>query len=314
MDKSILTVNSVQKQFASVRAVNNLSFNVKEREIFALLGPNGAGKTTMVRMLLNIIKPDVGSIEYAINGTEDPVVQSNMVGYLPEERGLYQDVPVIRTLIYMGVIRGLERTDAHKRALYWLERFELKDRAHEKVEALSKGNQQKVQFIASIIHSPRFAILDEPFSGLDPINQEVFLHIIRELCDRGTTVLLSAHQMQLVESIADRILLINNGKEVLTGTLDELRLAVGMDETITVVFTEENPDITLLTRHPSIKEIQKKNGNEYKLFLKDGKSLSDLLQTLGASYAIKDIHTRRISLHDIFLQAVHSTTKGNHYE
>lgn len=219
---TVLSVDSITKQFANVNAVDGLSFDVREGEIFALIGPNGAGKTTTVRMLTGIIKPDSGSIRYTLNGQSAWPAASDL-GYLPEERGLYKDMPVVQTLAHMAALRGMKRADADAAALEWLSAVSLKERALDKLETLSKGNQQKIQFISAVLHRPRFIILDEPFSGLDPLNQEFFSDQIRRLRDEGATILLSAHQMQLVERLADRVLLLNRGRAVLYGTLDEIR-------------------------------------------------------------------------------------------
>ena len=219
----ILTVRDVTKTYANVRAVAGVSFVVRPGEIFALLGPNGAGKTSLVRMLLGILRQDEGDIEYCIHGNVPEWPDSGDLGYLPEDRGLYKDIPVLRTLVYFGVLRGMRRRAARAAALEWLDRLGLADRAGVRLDALSKGNQQNVQFISAVLHRPAFAVLDEPFSGLDPLNQEVFAAVFRELRDEGMTVLLSAHQMQLVEKLADRVLLMNNGREVLSGTVDEMR-------------------------------------------------------------------------------------------
>jgi len=204
----ILKVDSIRKQFGKITAVNNLSFSINRGEIFALLGPNGAGKTTIVRMLMDIIKPDEGIIEFYLNENKNSRIPlASELGYLPEERGLYQEIPIIKTLTFMGVIRGMIKKQAEKSAEEWLEKLELYERKNEKLSTLSKGNQQKVQFISSVLHNPSFAVLDEPFAGFDPINQEAFLMIIKELRDKGTTILLSAHQMHLVERITDRVLI-----------------------------------------------------------------------------------------------------------
>jgi ABC-2 type transport system ATP-binding protein len=219
----LLSVRHVVKRFVSTTAVNDVSFDLHSGEVFALLGPNGAGKTTLLRMLLGLMYPDAGEIRFA-DGVPLPPSQ---IGYLPEDRGLYQDVPVLRTLIYFGRLRGMTRTDAQQSAERWLERLDLHDRRGELLKALSKGNQQKVQFISAVLHAPRLAVLDEPFSGLDPLNQDLFLTLFRELRAAGTTILLSAHQMQLVERSADRLLVMNRGRVVLAGTLDELRARHG---------------------------------------------------------------------------------------
>ena len=223
MQDHILSVDAVEKEFGVIRAVDRLSFSVRRGEIFAFLGPNGAGKSTTVRMLVGILRPDAGRIRYHLNGETAARLDSSLLGYLPEDRGLYPDVPLVRTLTYMGTIRGMGRLAASRAAMEWLERLDLADRAHDKLDALSKGNQQKVQFIAAVLHRPAFAVLDEPFSGLDPLRQDLFLDILRELRDGGTTVLLSAHQMSLVERVADRVLLMSRGREVLSGTIEDIK-------------------------------------------------------------------------------------------
>lgn len=214
-----LQIDRVEKRYATVQAVAGLSLDVHAGEMVALLGPNGAGKTTLIRMLVGITRPDAGRILW--DGATAALPPSAL-GYLPEDRGLYQDVPVRRTLAYFARLRGVPRAEAERRADAWLERFDLKDRGAERLSALSKGNQQKVQFAAAVLHNPRFAILDEPFSGLDPINQELFLGLVRELRDQGATILFSAHQMSLVERLADRVFVVHRGRELLHGTTADL--------------------------------------------------------------------------------------------
>ncbi len=220
--QDLVTVQNITKRFGDRAAVDNLSFTVRRGEVFALLGPNGAGKTTAVRMLAGIIRPDDGRIAITIDGRTTDALPPAEGAYLPEERGLYRDVPVLRTLVYFGRLRGLERGEAERRATMWLERMGLGPRAEDRVDALSKGNQQRVQLIASIIHRPMIAILDEPFTGLDPVSQEFFLELITELRADGMTILLSGHQMDLIERAADRILLMNHGREILSGSVGDL--------------------------------------------------------------------------------------------
>jgi ABC-2 type transport system ATP-binding protein len=227
MSEPLLTVTSVRKRFTRVLAVDGLSLEANPGEIVALLGPNGAGKTTLIRMIVGIFRPDEGTIRFARNGASADRPDPASIGYLPEERGLYRDLAVLRTLTYFGVLRGMSRGQAESRSRDWLRRFDLLDRAAEKLEALSKGNQQKVQLIASIVHSPTLAIWDEPFSGLDPVNQEVVLGMLRDLKAEGATVLLSAHQMELVERVADRAIVIHRGREVASGSMDVLRRGGG---------------------------------------------------------------------------------------
>lgn len=239
INTTVLRVNSISKSFANIMAVNNISFTVNQGDIFAFLGPNGAGKTTTLRVILDIIKPDDGEIEWCLNGRRDHLPEASQIGYLPEERGLYPDIPVIKSLVYLASIRGMEKGEAKKAAMEWLEKLGLANRAKEKLQVLSKGNQQKIQFIASILHKPAFAILDEPFSGLDPVNQESFIDFIKEINNQGTTILLSAHQMPLVEKLANKIFLINNGQELYNGTLQGIYQA----------FTSHKPDLHEIFLH-----------------------------------------------------------------
>jgi ABC-2 type transport system ATP-binding protein len=219
MSTPFLAVRDVRKQYATVRAVDGISFDVWPSEILALLGPNGAGKTTLLRMLVDITRPDSGSITYADGAS---AIAPGALGYLPEDRGLYRDLPVVRTLAYFGRLQGMDARVAEKSARDWLARLDLAERANDNLGTLSKGNQQKVQFISSVLHAPRFAILDEPFSGLDPLNQDLFLGLVRELRDGGTTVLLSAHQMSLVERLADRAIVMHRGRVLVQGSVSEL--------------------------------------------------------------------------------------------
>lgn len=307
----ILKVDSILKQFGKITAVKNLSFNINRGEIFALLGPNGAGKTTTVRMLMDIIKPDKGIIEFYLHeNISSQIPLASELGYLPEERGLYQEIPIIKTLVFMGVIRGMNKKQAEKSAEKWLEKLELYDRKNEKLSTLSKGNQQKVQFISSVLHNPLFAVLDEPFAGFDPINQEAFLMIIKELRDKGTTILLSAHQMHLVERIADRVLLLNNGKKIAYGTVDEIKKDYSTGEKI-IINVESKPDLSLLQNDDAVEKVEFINDTEIKIFLKQNKSLSGLLNKAATNYKITSVKTEHISLHDIFIDKVNKDKGDN---
>ncbi len=217
---AFLSITDVEKRYATVLAVDGISLDVHEGELVALLGPNGAGKTTLLRMLVGITRPDRGTIAWP--GAGSARLAPADLGYLPEDRGLYQDIPVVRTLAYFARLRGVPAAEADRSAREWLERLGLAERAGERLGALSKGNQQKVQFAAAVLHRPRFAILDEPFSGLDPLNQELFLDLVRGLRSAGTTVLFSAHQMALVERLADRVFVMHRGRELLHGATRDL--------------------------------------------------------------------------------------------
>lgn len=305
MAQPILEVDAITKDFQNVRAVDGLSFRVHAGEIFALLGPNGAGKTTTVRMLLGIVRPDSGTIHYGLPSGPNRRVRAADLGYLPEDRGLYKDMPIRRTLVYMGVLRGMTHPAANSAATQWLKRFDLFAQADDKLETLSKGNQQKVQFISSILHSPAFAVLDEPFSGLDPVNQDLFLETIRGLSDAGTTVLLSAHQMELVERLADRVLLMNRGREVLQGTISSLKERART--THTVLVTVDGPaDPTAFSTFQAVLGVDQTADGRLALHLKKGERLNELLAAVAAKVLITAVHSQPVTLHEIYVEAVRS--------
>jgi ABC-2 type transport system ATP-binding protein len=308
MNSPLLEVDSIEKEFESVKAVDRLSFYVQPGEIFALLGPNGAGKTTVVRMLLRILYPDRGTIRYGIAGTFRDRALSQEIGYLPEDRGLYREIQISRTLTYMGILRGMKREAAARAAGEWLERLELDDRKNEKLDQLSKGNQQKVQFIASILHRPKFAILDEPFSGLDPLNQEFFLKIIRDLQSSGMTILLSAHQMDLVQRLADRVLLVNRGRAVLQGTIAEVRASSAAHKKV-VLRMDGATDTSLFARFEAVEHFHAVSDGEYAFLLRRGESLSRFLAEASAHLSISEIRSEDPSLHEIFLDTINHESR-----
>jgi len=218
---SIVELSHVTKSFGSLKAVDDVSLAVEPGEFFGLLGPNGAGKTTSIRILLDIFKPDNGSVSI-LGGpmTED---KKNRIGYMPEERGLYQDIPLERALTYLASLKGLSTADIHARLGGYLERFDLASSRKKKVKELSKGMQQKAQIISTIIHQPELLIIDEPFSGLDPVNTQMVKDLLLDLHRQGATIIMSTHQMHQVEELCDRILLIDHGKVMLSGPLAEIR-------------------------------------------------------------------------------------------
>jgi len=307
MTKKLVEVNSISKEFKNVKAVNNFSFDIFEGEIFALLGPNGAGKTTTVRMLLGIINPDSGIIKYNMNSSTNVNLEFTNFGYLPEDRGLYKDIPVLKTLTYFGLLKGMKKQDAKNTALTWLEKLGLKERSRDKLETLSKGNQQKVQFIASILHRPVFAIMDEPFLGLDPVNQDLLLNLLLDLKKNGTTVLLSSHQMQLVERVADRIILMSEGHEVISGSLESIRKGFDSLNKITLSVSGD-PPIDKLEKHPALKRMIKSAKDQYTFFIKEGELLSNFLVSAGEHLNITHINSEKTSSHDIFIQTLKSKT------
>jgi ABC-2 type transport system ATP-binding protein len=300
---TILKVSSLSKSFMNVQAVRNISFSLEEGDIFAFLGPNGAGKTTTLRILLDIIKPDSGQIEWNLNGKNNSLPEAGHVGYLPEERGLYPDIPIIKSLVYLASIRGMDPSEARSAAMEWLERLDLADRSKEKLQTLSKGNQQKIQFVASILHKPNFAILDEPFSGLDPLNQELFIEYIKEINKQGTTILLSAHQMPLVEKIANKIFLINGGQEVYNGSLSGIYDAFGEKHVIDLLFKAPVSE-TIFQTLPGVESVSRMDDFQVQLTFSQGTDLNKALSELAGIEGISNITSHKPDLHDIFIQLI----------
>lgn len=220
----VVCVSDLVKRYDTVTAVDHLSFDVYEGEIFGLLGPNGAGKTSTIRMLVDIFHPDEGEI--SVLGKTPGAIREQL-GYLPEERGLYPKRPVLDTLVYLAQLKGLSYNDAHKRSAVWLERLGLTEWAKHRIQDLSRGMQQKIQFAAACVHAPRLVILDEPFQGLDPVNVEVIRGLMRDLRAEGTTIMLSAHEMNRIEELCDRIAIINHGQLALYGNLREIQSRYG---------------------------------------------------------------------------------------
>lgn len=267
----MLIVNHLVKKYNSTLAVNDLSFKVHPGRIFGLLGPNGAGKTTTIRAILNIIKPTSGEIFF----NDQPITYEyyNIIGYLPEERGLYKRSKVIDVLIYFAALKNMKKSDASSRANFWLEKLNIPEHRNKKIEQLSKGNQQKVQLIAAIIHNPQLLILDEPFTGFDPINQHEVKDLIISFISEGKTIILSTHQMELAEKLCEDILLIDNGRVVSSGKLSEIkknfggnniRLGFNGDDN----FLKEFSEITKIDNYSSYSEIQLEDNVEPSEFLK----------------------------------------------
>lgn len=221
MGTGAIVVEDISKWYGDFQAVKDLSFEVKPREIFAMLGPNGAGKSTTIRMILDIIKPDRGRI--SVLGGAINEASKNRIGYLPEERGLYKNVRVLEMMIYLGQLKGMSQHDARQRASQLLERLELGEHEQSKVEELSKGMQQKVQFAVTVMHDPELIIIDEPFSGLDPVNRLVIKDLLEDLRDKGGAIVMSTHRMGQVEEMADRMLMISHGQQKLYGPVDAIR-------------------------------------------------------------------------------------------
>ncbi len=298
MTQPVLDVRSISKQFEAVRAVDDVSFDVARGEILGYLGPNGAGKTTSIRMVLGIFQPDEGEISVHIDGHSGRLLKER-TGYLPEERGLYGDVKVLDALMYFAELKGISRAASRSRILEWLARFDLLEWQGRKIEKLSKGMQQKVQFIASVAHKPDLLVLDEPFSGLDPVHQDLFKDVIRELRDAGAAIMLSAHQMNQVEELCDRIFLIHRGRRVLYGKLDDIKAAHGEH----VVRLRFDGSVEGLASLPGVTELSIR-GDRASLRLERGASPDVFVRSLPVGLTVRELTVTRPPLHDIFVRTI----------
>lgn len=291
-----LEVKNLTKTFDGITAVNNASFDVPEGSIFGLIGRNGAGKTTTIRMMMNIYLPDSG--EVVLRGTQVGQEFKNKVGYLPEERGLYKKMKVLDTLLFFAEIKGVLGKEVNKKAIEYLERFDLLDRKASKIEDLSKGNQQKVQFIATLLHEPEFIILDEPFSGLDPINTNLLREIIMEEKKKGKVIILSTHLMDFAERMCDHIAMIDHGKIIINGALDKIKQSYAQ-KNISLTY---NGDISFLNSNPMIDKISD-YGNTTGIKVKDPAHIQQLLKLLvDNKIEIKNFSANEISLQEIFIE------------
>lgn len=292
-----IAVEGVTKRYNSLTAVDDLSLEVRQGAIFGLLGPNGAGKTTTLRMIMRILIPDEGSIQ--VLGQPVSERTQDLIGYLPEERGLYPRMKVRQSLVFLGALKGLTESEADRRARRWLERFELADWAEKKLIDLSKGMQQKVQFIATVIHEPPLLILDEPFTGLDPVNATLVKDIMMELRDRGNTVILSTHRMEQVEMMCDSICLVNKGQNVLSGELRAIKKSYGKN---TVRMEFEGSEEFL--KHPAIESVNH-FGAVVEAKLKPGGDPQEVLKAAVASGArLSRFELLEPPLNDIFIEKV----------
>ena len=290
-----LEVKNLSKTFGSLKAVNNASFEVPEGSIFGLIGRNGAGKTTTIRMMMNIYMPDSG--EVMLRGTKVGQEFKNKVGYLPEERGLYKKMRVLETLQYFAELKGATGRKVTKKAKEYLERFDLADRTLSKVEELSKGNQQKIQFISTILHDPEFIILDEPFSGLDPINTNLLKEIILEKKKEGKVIIFSTHLMDFAEKMCDHVAMINKGDIILNGSLSDIK---GKYSQRNVSLNYEG-DISFLNNHPIIEKISD-FGNTTGIKVKETSQIQELLKLLVENnVTVKKFDANDITLHEIFV-------------
>jgi len=291
-----VAVSHLSKSFGRVQAVKDVSFEVMPGEIFGLLGPNGAGKTTAIRMMLDIFKPDAGEVR--VFGGKMTEVAKNRIGYLPEERGLYQDLKLEQILVYLATLKGLAEADARERLTRWLRRLELYEHRNKKVQELSRGMQQKAQIITALVHDPDLIVIDEPFSGLDPVNTRLVKEIIEEQSAAGKAVIMSTHQMYQVEALCSRIVLIDHGSTVLYGRVDEIKRQFAGN----AVTLEGQGDFANLA---GVLEARRHNG-AWHLTLAAGTSAQDIFRVLAAQDGVKieRFEIAEPSLEDIFIHVV----------
>jgi ABC-2 type transport system ATP-binding protein len=291
-----ISVRNLAKSFGSAKAVRDVTFDVRAGEIFGLLGPNGAGKTTTIRMILDIFKPDHGEIN--VLGGPMTEQKKEQVGYLPEERGLYKDLKVEDCVLYLAELKGLNRHVAGERAEAYFKQLDLAEHKRKKVSDLSKGMQQKVQVITTLIHQPKLVIIDEPFSGLDPVNTRIIQDILLKERERGTSIVMSTHQMYQVEEMCDRIVLINKGDSVLYGPVDDIRRRYA-DNAVRVTVHGELPAI------PGAIETSRK-GNEHTLSLPKDMPPQSLLRILADTpgLAVESFELAIPTMDDIFVRVV----------
>ncbi len=290
-----LEVSNLTKTFDKVTAVDNASFSVPEGSVFGLIGRNGAGKTTTLRMMMNIYQPDSGEIVF--KGKKVGQDFKDSVGYLPEERGLYKKMKVMDTLLFLSELKGKNGKEVNRKAEEYLERFDLTDRKNSKIEDLSKGNQQKIQFIATILHDPEFLIFDEPFSGLDPINTNLLKQIILEMKQEGKVIIFSTHLMDFAEKMCDNIAMIDHGKIILDGLLDDIKKQYAKRN----VSLSYEGDISFLKGNPIIEKTED-FGNTAGIKVKQPDQIQELLKILVQhNVVVKKFLADEISLHEIFV-------------
>ncbi len=296
----MLIVENLVKEFKNVRAVDNISFKVEEGKIFGLLGPNGAGKTTTIRIALNIIKPTSGSITFE----GKPVTNEffNIIGYLPEERGLYKRSKVIDSILYFAKLKNIPKQKALDEADYWLNKLDATEYRDKKLQELSKGNQQKIQFIISVIHNPKLLILDEPFTGFDPINQQLIKETILSFVDSGKIIILSTHQMETAEKLCSEIFLINKGKEVVSGSLNQVKKKYGTNN----IKIEFSGDASFIKSLPFVKQADIYS-NYAEIQMTDGISPHELLKAAIDKININSFSVIEPTLNKIFIDVINES-------
>jgi ABC-2 type transport system ATP-binding protein len=305
---NILELHNLQKYFATQKAVDDISFNIEQGSIFGLLGPNGAGKTTLLRMITGIFYPDNGQILF--NGRKfDPINDVAYIGYMPEERGLYKKMKIGEQALYLAQLKGLSRSDAMAKIKEWFVKFEMQSWWNKKVEDLSKGMSQKLQFVTTVLHEPKLIILDEPFSGLDPVNANLIKDEIFGLAKKGCTVIFSTHRMEQVEEICDHIVLVNKGKKILDGTVTSIKNQ--FKENIFKLGATTDPH-QLMTY---IFEVIKHQPNNLLLKLQHDATTNEVLQFfINQQVKINSFTEVLPSLNEIFIKLVEGTPEARQFQ
>lgn len=293
----VLEVRNISKSFGDLKAVDDVSFSLEQGVVFGLIGPNGAGKTTTIRMIMNVIVPDTGSI--SVLGNKDARTATDVIGYLPEERGMYRKMKIKDVLRFLTELKRMPKKEALKAIEFWLEKVDLSDWKNKKIEELSKGMQQKLQFVGTVLHNPKLLILDEPFGGLDPINQNLIKDILIELKKQGTTIIFSTHVMESAEKLCEDIFLINKSHKVIYGKLSDIKQKFGRRN---LLIDYEGDDSFL--ESPEIDKYDN-YGNSVEIQLKDnGDAQKVLKKAVSVTSAIYKFEIKEPSLHDIFISTV----------
>ncbi len=305
---NILELQNLKKYYATQKAVDDISFTIPEKSIFGLLGPNGAGKTTLLRMITGIFYPDSGSIFF--EGKKfDPAKDITKIGYMPEERGLYKKMKIGEQALYLAMLKGMNRQDAMKKIQDWFVKFEMESWWNKKVDDLSKGMSQKLQFVTTVLHEPRLLILDEPFSGLDPVNSNLIKDEIFKLAQKGTTIIFSTHRMEQVEEICDEIILVNKGKKILDGSVKQVKQ--DCKENLFKVGFDLLPE----RFESNVFEIVNTKDNFLTVKIKDGYNpaavLKEFLEHRASIISFNEILP---TLNDIFIKKVEDTRLARQFE
>jgi ABC-2 type transport system ATP-binding protein len=304
----LLQLRNLKKYYSTQKAVDDISFSIKQGSIFGLLGPNGAGKTTLLRMITGIFYPDEGEIVFD-DKKFDPLSDNLFIGYMPEERGLYKKMKIGEQALYLARLKGLSKAQAMERVKYWFIRLGMETWWNKKVEDLSKGMSQKLQFVTTVLHDPKLIILDEPFSGLDPVNANLIKDEIFELAKKGSTIIFSTHRMEQVEEICDHIVLVNQGKKILDGSVQSIKQQFKEN-----IFRIQASNIPANISHPSF-EVIKQSDNQLTLKINETCSRNEVLQYfINENASIEAFNEILPSLNEVFIRLVEGTRASRQFQ